>query len=293
MPIATTRSVSLAYEVFGSKEAPAIFLVMGAMNPGLFWPESFCDALATAGFQVIRYDQRDTGSSTKVDYTTTPYSLADLANDLIELADALRIRSFHLVGLSLGGAVAQIVASQSGERCLSLTLISSTVDSRPYNAAMAGTNQDVGPLSPPDKSLVEYAEVMRESAPTSEAEILESIVEGWRLFYGDNGFPGEDVRRRVERARALEQGSTSSLNHALAALVEETREAYVEEITCPTLILHGTEDKAFGVDHAKYSQTVIKNSKLMLLEGVGHMPDEREFIVVSQQILREIGKCAG
>ena len=131
---------------------------------------------------------------------------------------------------------------------------------------------------------------MRMAAPTSEAEILESTIDGWRFFYGNNGFPEKDVRRRVEHVRTLEKGATSALNHALAASVEENREAYASEISCPTLVLHGTEDKAFGIDHAKYSQTVIKNSKLIFLEGVGHMPDEQEFMTIASYVLGELSR---
>lgn len=272
-----SEQITLEYEEFGKRNDEPVFLIMGAMNAGLFWPDSFCQKLSDNNYRVIRYDQRDTGGSTKIDYQSEPYGLADMANDLMLLADKLGCEKFHVLGLSLGGAIGQIVAAEFPMRCKSLTLIGSTVDSRPYNAAMMGVDGDQGTLSEPDSSLVDYARQVSEDPPASEADAFESVIDGWRIFYGDHDFPEKSVRANVSRAQELEDGSTSAINHAFASGVEALRTSYAQRIVCPTLILHGTQDRAFPRDHATNSAKWIPHAKLMWLDGVGHMPNEAEF----------------
>lgn len=278
------NQITLAYEEFGNPKGVPLFLIMGAMNAGLFWPDSFCQKLAGNHYRVIRYDQRDTGGSTKIDYQATPYGLTDMANDLLLLANQLSCDEFHVVGLSLGGAVGQIVAADNQSRCKSLTLIGSTIDSRPYNAAMMGQDGQPGPLSTPASSLIEYARQASSNPPITAADAFESIIDGWRIFYGDRGFPEQSVRANAATALKLQHGSTSGINHAFAAGVEALRISYARRIVCPTLILHGTEDQAFPKDHALNSAKHIPHARLVWLDGVGHMPNETEFLEVSDQI---------
>ena len=288
MQVRISADVTIHCESFGSDNDPAVVLIMGAMNAGLFWPESFCRNLAKHGLRVIRYDQRDTGRSTKFDFALTPYSLADLARDLIGLTDALGIADFHVVGLSLGGAVGQIAASQYPNRCRTLTLLASTLDSRPYNAAMSGRPQETNALTAPHFELVAYAESMREFVPRSMEESFAATLAGWRHFFGDQGFPETEVRTRVAEAQRLQEGSQSAINHAFAAEVEADRSNYAATIACPTLIIHGTQDRAFGEDHARNSHALIKNSKLIFIQGLGHMASDAEFLKISEHILEHV-----
>lgn len=288
MRCAITNQITLAYEEFGNPKGTPILLIMGAMNAGLFWPDSFCQKLASDNYRVIRYDQRDTGGSTKIDYLATPYGLADMANDVLLLAEELGCEKFHVVGLSLGGAVGQIVAAENHLRCKSLTLIASTIDSRPYNAAMMGQDGEVGLLPTPAPSLIEYARLASSNIPTSEADAFESVIDGWRIFYGDRGFAEESVRTNVASAQKLQGNSTSGINHAFASGVEPLRTSYARRIVCPTLILHGTEDRAFPKEQALYSAKCIPHAKLVWLDGVGHMPNDGEFLKISAEITKHL-----
>ena len=109
--IITPDGLRLWSESFGDPDKPCILLIMGAMNQGIFWPEGFCNRLASAGFHVLRYDHRDTGRSSKVLYLRTPYDLATLARDAVAVLDGHGVaKASSIVGLSMGGYIAQILA---------------------------------------------------------------------------------------------------------------------------------------------------------------------------------------
>jgi pimeloyl-ACP methyl ester carboxylesterase len=137
--IARAGDVELAYETFGDPAHPALLLVMGLGTQMLGWREDFCTLLAERGFQVIRYDNRDVGRSTKMpgrppttwqlirrDRRAATYQLTDMANDAIAILDHLGIAKAHVVGASMGGMIAQLVAIRHPERVRSLTSIMST-----------------------------------------------------------------------------------------------------------------------------------------------------------------------
>src|SRR5436190_20184806 len=142
-PTADAGDVTLAYETFGSPDDPALVLVMGIATQMIAWPAELCQGLADAGFYVIRFDNRDIGLSTHLDDAgtpdlgallsggprTAPYVLADMAKDTVGLLDALGLDRVHLVGLSMGGMIAQEVAIHHPDRLISLTSIMSTPSS--------------------------------------------------------------------------------------------------------------------------------------------------------------------
>src|ERR1043166_3856250 len=144
MPRIKANGIELEYEEFGDRDAPAILLIMGLAGQLIHWPEEFCVTLAQAGYRVIRYDNRDIGLSTKLDHpgkpnlmrsgvrallrlpVRAPYKLDDMAADALGLLDALGIKTAHLVGASMGGMIAQILAAKHRSRVRSLTLIMTT-----------------------------------------------------------------------------------------------------------------------------------------------------------------------
>ena len=144
MPIVTANGIDIAYDEVGDKSTPAIVLIMGLGTQMISWPEDFCAGLADRGFRVIRFDNRDIGLSTKietappVDLATAigramagkpinpPYTLNDMAADTISLMDVLGIKRAHIVGASMGGMIAQIIAAQHQDRTRSLTSIMSS-----------------------------------------------------------------------------------------------------------------------------------------------------------------------
>jgi pimeloyl-ACP methyl ester carboxylesterase len=117
--------ISLYSESFGSPADPPVLLIMGAMASGVWWPESFCLQLADVGRYVIRYDHRDAGRSTCYAPGTTSYSVEDLADDAVRVLGGYGIESAHIVGMSLGGFLSQLVTLKNPDRVRSLTLIAS------------------------------------------------------------------------------------------------------------------------------------------------------------------------
>ena len=129
--ITTTTDLSLWTQSFGKAGNPSVLLVMGAMNQGIFWPDEFCEGLASAGFYVIRYDHRDTGKSSKVNFETNPYDLKTLADDAADIIRSYKLVRPTVIGLSMGGYVAQLLAAAHPDIAKRIVLISSSADHRP------------------------------------------------------------------------------------------------------------------------------------------------------------------
>ncbi|MBN2546471.1 MAG: alpha/beta hydrolase, partial [Spirochaetes bacterium] len=123
---------SIFTENIGNTQNPAIILIMGAMNQGIFWYNSFCEYLSSNNFFIIRFDHRDTGMSFVVDYQSNPYNLNDMTNDVIDILAAYNISRANIIGLSMGGYISQLLGADFSEKIISLTLISTTADHRPY-----------------------------------------------------------------------------------------------------------------------------------------------------------------
>ena len=122
-------------EAFGDARNASVLLIMGATNPGILWPDEFCLALARGGFHVIRYDHRDTGRSSTVNFRTSPYDMNDMTRDAVAILDAYGIARAHIVGMSMGGFIAQLMALDFADRVRTLTLLMSSPDERAYLAA--------------------------------------------------------------------------------------------------------------------------------------------------------------
>jgi pimeloyl-ACP methyl ester carboxylesterase len=137
------NGIDLFYEVFGSESDPVVLLVMGNSAPGLVWPDAFCELIASKGFRVIRFDQRDTGLSTYVDFVRMPYTLDDLVYDTFALLDGIGITRAHIVGLSQGGVLAYRMSLKMPQCLLSLAILMSSADLRPKNDAFSGRIQPV------------------------------------------------------------------------------------------------------------------------------------------------------
>lgn len=121
--ITTHEGLSLWSETLGVAGDKPVLLIMGAMNPALFWPDEFCLALAGRGLRVIRYDHRDTGRSAKVNFARHPYSLDELTDDALAILDGYGVERASVVGLSMGGYIAQLVAARHAQRVNKLVLL--------------------------------------------------------------------------------------------------------------------------------------------------------------------------
>jgi pimeloyl-ACP methyl ester carboxylesterase len=274
------NGVALCTEAFGDPADPPILLVMGIGASMLWWDERFCRVLAEGGRLVIRYDHRDTGRSVTYEPGAPEYTSADLVADAVGVLDAYRIAAAHVVGVSAGGAFAQLLALAFPDRVRSLVLISTS------------------PATPGERRLPPATERYRQFLATAEVDWSDrdSVVDylagysqllagGERLF--DESAARELVRRDVERAHDI----AASENHA--ALSEgEVPQAPLSAIAVPTLVIHGTADPMFPLEHGQALAEEIPGAELLTLEGAGHGVDRADWETIVRAILDHTGDVA-
>jgi pimeloyl-ACP methyl ester carboxylesterase len=245
-----TNGVRLWYENLGASQGKLILLIMGVDASGLWWPSEFIDALVDADCRVVRFDNRDVGLSTHVDFETAPYRIEDMVNDTLGLMQSLGILSANLVGMSLGGIIAQQLALQHPSCVRSLTLISTTPgpDAR---------------LPRPSKKVFNTT-----STPTNEQEWVENVVAFCRALAGERFTFDEHRASELARADILRGTNIRSNQSRLAQL--PSRVDRLGEINVPTLVVHGTADPLFPIEHAKALARGIPNSRLVEWDRVGH-----------------------
>jgi pimeloyl-ACP methyl ester carboxylesterase len=256
------NDVELCIETFGEPTDPALLLIAGGASSMDWWEDEFCRRLAAGGRYVIRYDHRDTGRSTSFPAGSPPYSGVDLAHDALGVLDVLGVHKAHVVGLSMGGALAQRIAVERPHRVLSLILMS----------ASPGPPEGSGPLAAwPDWS----------NRRASVNRMIETAQELGGLFTADE----PHLRRLAERVYDRTQNmAASQTNHRCCPGGPPFREL-LSTITVPTLILHGTVDPMFPASHAQALEAEIPGARLVWLEGVGH---EFPPMAVWSQVIDEI-----
>ncbi|HEY0476147.1 MAG TPA: alpha/beta fold hydrolase [Kofleriaceae bacterium] len=273
MPQIDANGIKLEYEVSGPPGAPPILLVMGLGAQLTRWPEAFHTALVDAGFRVIRYDNRDIGLSTRFDAAGTPalasaavraalglpvrapYLLSDLAADAVGLLDALGIASAHVVGVSMGGMIGQILAAQHASRVRTLvSIMSSSGDRR---------------LPQPHWRL--RLALVRRPTETDRQARIDGIVRVLKLI-ASPGYPADDAVLRDQVARDVDRSyhPRGVGRQLLAILASGSRAAILGQIKAPTLILHGAEDPLVPVAAAHDLQRRIPGARLEIFPGMGH-----------------------
>ena len=153
--VINTNHIRIWYESFGDKRHPAILLVMGNSCDAIMWPTDFCHLLEDLGLYVIRFDQRDTGLSTWIDYQIEPYTLIDMARDAVGLLEEIHIQKAHIIGFSTGGAIALLLAFHYPEKILSLTLMMTSLDLTIKNDAFLGLDTSRSTLPPPRQDFIQ------------------------------------------------------------------------------------------------------------------------------------------
>lgn len=271
------NGVDLCVETFGDAADPAIVLIHGAANSMLFWREEFCARLAEGARFVLRYDLRDAGRSVSYEAGAPQYNLRDLADDVTGLLDAYGLATAHLVGLSLGGMIAQLVALDHPDRVASMTLVSTS-------PAPGGADLP----SPPDNAFAEIA------PPdwSDRGAVVEYIVESERPCAGP-AYPFDEAEMRALAGRAFDRTpdmAATMFNHyvvlgeILGGAVEPWRDR-LGKISAPTLIMHGTADPVFSFGHASALAEEIPGAALLPLEGAGHEVPRGAWDVVVPAIL--------
>jgi pimeloyl-ACP methyl ester carboxylesterase len=264
-------SLELWTQDFGDVADPTILLIMGAMNQGILWPDEFCHELVQRGFHVIRYDHRDTGQSSTVDFHS-PYTLDDLAKDAVAVLDGYGVAKAHIVGFSMGGFIAQLLGLDRPDRVLTLTLLMTSPDHRVYMAATSGKNYDDYPLPPPAPAFLDYLATSRRNPPRNVEEDIANAVEGWRVSNGDGiPFDAAAMERVQRRVRARAKNLLAVFKHARAVTASPGRTERLSKIVAPTLVIHGRRDPCLPVEHGISLAKAIPGSKLVILPDLGHM----------------------
>jgi pimeloyl-ACP methyl ester carboxylesterase len=251
------NGVELCVQTFGDPASPAILLIAGLASSMDWWHEEFCERLASGPRFVIRYDLRDTGQSVSYAPGAPEYGWPDLIADAVGLLDALRVPRAHVVGISMGGAIAQHLAVDHADRVASLTLIS--------------TSPGGGDLPPTSERLAaRFAQPPPEPDWSNRQAVVDYSVDDLRLYAGTVQFAEDELRALLSRIADRTVSIESSLkNHTLLEGGEPVRPR-LGEITAPTLVLQGTEDPLFPYGHGEALAAEIPGARLLPLEGVGH-----------------------
>jgi pimeloyl-ACP methyl ester carboxylesterase len=267
------NGVELCTEPFGDPDLPPVLLIHGIGASMLWWDEGFCRRLADGGRFVIRYDHRDTGRSVTYEHGRPGYTAADLDADAVGVLDAYDLGAAHLVGVSAGGGITQGVALDSPERARSLTLISTT--------AAVSIGRD---LPPPTGQFGRFVSTARVDWSDHDS-VIDYLVDYQHLLAGGRREFDEEaarglVRRDVERAR----DPAAVQNHDVLDHGEGPA-APLSSIAAPTLVIHGTADPMFPIEHGKALAAAIPGARLLTLEGAGHGVYRADWETIVEAIL--------
>jgi pimeloyl-ACP methyl ester carboxylesterase len=258
--------ITLCYETFGDPADPAALLVMGLGAQMVAWQEDFCEELAARGLYVIRFDNRDIGRSTHLQgpppsllqllrySVSAPYTLADMAQDAVGLMDELEIDRAHVIGASMGGMIAQTLAARHPARTRSLVSMMSSTGGRWVGRP----------------ALASYP-IFLHKAPTEREAFIEHAE---RLFakIGSRGIPQdtEGVREIAALSFDRELDRTGAGRQLAAIIASGDRTAELEQITVPTLVIHGSVDPLVSPSGGRATARAIPGAELMMIEGMGH-----------------------
>jgi pimeloyl-ACP methyl ester carboxylesterase len=273
------NGVDLCVDTVGDPADPAILLISGAAASMDWWDPEFCGRLASSGRFVVRYDHRDTGRSISYPPGSPGYTGEDLVDDVAGLIDALAGGRAHVVGLSMGGGIAQFLAIHRPDRVATLTLMSTS----------PGPADDLPPMA--ERVKAAFADPPPDPDWNDREAVIEYLVEGERPFAGPDSFDAASVRevarRVVDRTVNLE---SSAKNHWLLEGGEDVRPR-LGEVTAPTLVVHGTDDPFFPPGHAVALAREIPGAELLLLDGVGHqVPPRSTWDLVVPAIVRHTAR---
>jgi pimeloyl-ACP methyl ester carboxylesterase len=260
--ILQVNGVDLCAETFGDPGDPAILLMGGAASSMDYWETEFCERLAAGGRFVIRYDQRDTGRSVSSPPGAPAYTGWDLVTDPIGLLDAFGVDRAHLVGVSMGGGLAQDVAAKYPDRVATITLMSTSP---------AGKRASVEPLpEPAERIQALFADPPKDPDWADQEAVIERLVDDLRLFAGTIGFDEPAARTLVTHVVDRSSDIAAAQNHWLLT-GEEAGDPYrMADLTAPALVLHGTADPLFPLPHGEALAREIAGARLVVLDGVGH-----------------------
>ena len=261
------RGISLCYEDFGDPGEPTVLLVMGLATQMIAWHDDFCEQLADRGFHVVRFDNRDIGRSTHLDFPPPStgeiirrrvrpeqYTLSEMAEDARGLLRELDLGPAHVVGASMGGMIGQMLAAEHPEAVLSLTSIMSSTGSRWRGQ--------------PAPSVYKY---LLRRPPTDREGYIERAAEIFGVV-GSTAFEHDESYIRDRAARSFDRGyDVRGGGRQLGAIIASgDRTPKLKRITAPTLVIHGTVDKLVRPSGGRATARAIPGARLIMIEGMGH-----------------------
>ncbi|MCG7563008.1 alpha/beta hydrolase [Pseudoalteromonas sp. McH1-42] len=272
--IKTSNGLTLSYQDCGNRHAPTIILIMGLGAQMTVWPDELYFGLVDRGFRVIRFDNRDTGLSSHLDEHGTPnlfktwlrrkvpfgkqapYSLEDMADDVLALMKALKIKKAHLVGASMGGMIAQILAAKQRKKVLSLTSIMSNANNQLISGKSLGVLLKLARLTPRNNS---------PQAAISYNVRLNQLI-------GSPAYPRDEQTLREQATMHISRAhNPAGFKRQLAAITASgDRRHLLTRIKAPTLVIHGTHDPIFPLTAGQQTAAEIRKARLKIVEGLGH-----------------------
>mgnify|MGYP001158143889 CR=1 FL=1 len=314
--IVEANNINIWYEEFGDKNQETILLIMGANANCMQWDREFIDQLVLNDYHVVRFDNRDVGKSTwfgkeptfnkfiKIlpnfllkmivnsifglavddkgrfkfsESTPTQYNLLDMAQDAVSLMDVLKIKKAHIIGASMGGMITQIIALDYPERVLSITPIMTSPGIQ--NESLSGPTE-------------ELLEAMKKSFVFNlKGRVEDGVVEIYRQLTGTR-FPFNEDEFREKLKPIIAHGNNPFALHGAAVGASPDRTSRLNEIKVPALIIHGTEDAILPLDHGVAVADGIKDSKRMIMEGVGHEIPEELLPEIVSKIVENIKRAS-
>jgi pimeloyl-ACP methyl ester carboxylesterase len=285
MPRLRANEIDIEYETFGDPQSPPLLLIMGLGAQMISWEDDFCSQLAGRGFHVIRFDNRDSGLSTRMEAAGPPdmaaalsgnphpaYRLDDMAADAVGLLDALGIEAAHVVGASMGGYIAQLVAINHPDRVLSLTSI------------MSGPNTAEGVPPTP-----EGAAVLMLKPPATREDRIELAMSIRRVLVG-SADPFDEAFERARATRAVDRAyyAVGTGRQLVAVIAAEPRLERLKKLRAPMLVIHGKDDVLVPVENGRIVAAAVPGARLLEIDGMGHDLPRR----VWPQVLDAIGANA-
>ncbi len=249
--------VELWVDLRGPDDGEAVLLIAGSDTPGFRWTPAMVDPIADAGYRVVRFDNRDSGRSTRFGADAV-YRLEDLAADAVGLLERLGIGAAHLIGSSMGGMVAQVMALDHPSRVGSLTLIATSA--APGDERLPG----------PDEAFVEAMAQRLFAGPPADTEgRVDWLVEFESLVAGSL-YPFDRAREEALAEVHLATGWVAESGHGLAVAGSPGRLDRLGDIAVPTLVVHGTADPVFPIEHGRALAVGVDGAVLIEVDGLGH-----------------------
>lgn len=281
--------INIAYERMGDPGLPPVLLIHGLGKQLIDWSDGFCNALVERGMQIIRFDNRDVGRSTHIpdapmpdlpavlrgDLSSVSYTLSDMAADAVGLLDFLGIDSAHLVGVSMGGAIAQTVAIEYPNRVRSLTSMMSTTG-----------DMKVGQTAPETMKAL-----FSGPPPATRQEVIDLQVKAFAVV-ASPGFPTEQTVVAANAARAYDRAydPVGLTRQAIATVAFGDRTERLRRLDVPTLVIHGLDDAMCDVSGGRATAAAIPQSKLVIIEGMGHNLPPGLWSEIAEQIAENVRK---